>query len=231
MTEENRIYAVIRDDLPFSEQEYMRIAAEGYMGLAELCNAIPELIEDYHSGMQPKLVLRAKNGTVMQKAIDALEREGIQFVKMHDENSVTGVFIVPYSRNLLPREISSLQLFSERRNSSESVNKLQEPENAGSELTLIYRSELKAPLGKMMAQAGHAIWASSGIFENRFISASFSLLPVNEKEWKETEIELFSQQDTDSGIITDSGRTVFSEPTPTFIWKRNPAYSASNRRP
>ena len=208
--EERRAYSVLRDDLLLTRTSYMALSALGYSRLSILCTEQPDLMNGYDRDMQPKLALRAKNAGALSKAEEALRVSGIPFVTVEHGGQAVGIFLPPMPRSALPKEVANLQLFSERRHA---VDEEETPVAVGEDdrqtCPIIFRSSLEAPLGKMIAQVGHAAWGA-GIRSPSGVR--ILVLGIGDQDVQE------ARQAGGWQAIVDAGRTVFGEPTLTCAW-------------
>ena len=210
---ELRIYGVVRDDLNIDPLAYMALAAAGVAHLRMAANANPQLAEGYHPQTQPKLILRARNAADMERAIAEVTAAGLPHVSMSAEGlGEVGMFLAPLTREALPRHVSKMRLFEEPRVPVSRISSAFLVEGQSGDLTVNVVSELNAPLGKMMAQVGHAAWSGCADLE------AVPTVAVSVSH------QYFVQQGAvrGGGVITDAGRTVFDKPTVTCCWGHYP---------
>lgn len=223
--EELRVYAVLRDDLPLPPIEYITLAAKGYLELAGMVGDNPTLSEGYDLQQQPKLVKRAKNENRMEKAAEALQVAGIPHIRVSVDGTLAGLFLPPMPRSALPTAVDSLQLFENPRKVYTTHKQAYlVTSREGTEDTfasIVVDGSLEAPLGKMMAQAGHGVWtavAAGGMPGHLKVA-----FPSQRHEFADTSYRISMDKSGDgaSGVIVDMGRTVFSGETATCAWSRS----------
>lgn len=216
---EMRIYSVLREDLPMSRAKAMALHSSGYVALSRAidehrANTGQDLARAYHPRIQPKLVLRTKGEKDFTSAREALTREGIPHVVTSDETGqAIAIHIVPTRRDALPKEVTKLQLFSNL--------KAELPSNDcahrvplgfhGTPVSAIIGDFPEVPLGKMLAQAGHAVWTPVSLLTS---VRSIEFLTVPHQDLK----TIMSGEKEELSPIIDAGRTIFGEPTTTAGW-------------
>ncbi len=223
--DELRLYSVFRSDIPLTREAALALHGAGYAALAAACDEArartgTDPAAGYDPMVQPKVVLRARAERDIQDVIGQLESEGRLFVATEDDaGRAVAVHLVPCRRADLPPAMARMQLFS-----NPSALIVGEPGRAcradiagappgGLDLKVAAAAfhPDDVPLGKMLAQVGHAVWTAACLLP-RPRSVCVASLPLAALP------QLGRMVGETGGPVVDAGRTVFDRPTTTAVW-------------
>lgn len=117
MSEEQRLYCIMRSDLKAPVGKLMAQAGHAFVNAFEQARLSGHDTNDYLANQQPKIVLRARNEAILRRAAEACERQGIPHFLVVDSGRT--VFSTPTTTCLglglvakaeLPKFIRQLQL-------------------------------------------------------------------------------------------------------------------------
>lgn len=119
---EQRLYCIMRTDLRAPVGKLMAQAGHAFVSSLELARMRGYDINHYMENQQPKIVLRAKNETILRRSLEACEASKIPAYLVVDSGrtifkspTVTCLGIGPVAQNELPKVVRRLQLLGDLR--------------------------------------------------------------------------------------------------------------------
>lgn len=206
---EKRLYLMFRQDITFYlRQDLVDASARLTLDTLGKCHREqPEVLQTYDKNMQPKIALRSKGLKDIDKAILCCEEHGINYSVLKIEDKIIAMGFGPISRNEMPKALTRMQVFKGFEPDTDVVSYMEDNSGQGPKVEIGYRDDIDIPDGKLIAQAGHAIWAC--MVDNPELSVSIFSFPTDLKNMEKL------KQNEDYREIVDAGRTVFNEPTVT----------------
>lgn len=202
---ESRIYFVLLRGSPLATPDLLHAIATLTLNIAQ--EATPDQLAKYHPVLQPKICLRAKNPKNIRHMVEeARYFSEVPAVTLAHDGDIYAAAIGPIPADKVAATLKRGQVFTQFAEGFPNLPyspPLIQPDAAT--LNIYYRTDIDIPIGKLVAQVGHAAWTAirHRPSENK---PNIVLIPSDAAS---------IEQLNDAHVIWDAGRTVFNEPTMT----------------
>ena len=219
-SEESRIYYYVRSDVIADRETISSWAAVSTWELvSRACTT--EFWSDYDLEVQPKICCKAKSPSQLGRIMADAGNAGIPVGSASDAmGELVIVAVGPTKRPLLPQALRRAQLLTHLNGlvPHRSAGANDEPPAAPVALFLV-RSDIVIPVGKLVAQIGHASISALRPHRGQEIQVPADIRPVVQEVSSLERVSEIVLDADNSGlhteVITDIGRTVFPVPTQT----------------
>ena len=204
-TTESRIYFILLRGVPLSTPDLLHAVATLTINIAQ--QATPEQLEKYHPVLQPKICLRAKNPNNLRNMIEeARYFAEVPTASLTHDGDIYAAAIGPIPADEVTATLKRGQVFHAFAEGFPNLPYAPPAiQSNDPTLNIYYRTDIDIPIGKLVAQVGHAAWTAIRQRPSTN-SINITLIP--------SDATSISNLD-DAHVIWDAGRTVFNEPTMT----------------
>lgn len=217
---EMKLYYVVCQDATGSAQDLLSAIGHATLGIQHVARNDPRYASYLETPLRPKITLRARTQDAIVRAGEECARAGIPFSFSSTSDTTNVLCLGPVLREELPSFIAKLQLLSCEAPPCLALH----PHDAKPSLRLLVRQDIAMPAGKLVVQAGHALFDVI-LRMKQEMPEDFTLwlldgCPIDIRPTIGThELEAADEQAADAGIISalvvDQGRTIFDGETMT----------------